>query len=423
MAKRMVIVSDLHLGRGGNQDDFRFNVSPAGGGLPPLRDTQFSAFTQQRLSDAPGEDITFVLNGDILDFWEIADDDELSGDTAPEAIRRNLIRPNMSSQQRRVAIDFAKRQVEMALDAHRGFVKALRNILVQPNARIVYLFGNHDHVIVNGEVQRAFRDYLEDDGNDGITAGGKLTFGHFLMDDDLGVYAEHGNQFSTGTSDVSDPTDWSEQGLGYYGLRFIWNRFQATHGIVKPTTEEALALALAIIRRKSTDEMQREVFQYLIDYFQAFKAGFVPRLVEFFILVYNIWKNNQRPETANTFFVAHVKEELDAQGTVAEPSTGAHTEPDDVIEGGIDRYLRGVVRHFREAPPPFEQLDRELHRRLFLGHTHKARDMTILPTSKNKLFDHTYLNTASWTRDQKRPFFGMVFERDGEIEATVERVG
>jgi UDP-2,3-diacylglucosamine pyrophosphatase LpxH len=415
----MVIVSDLHMGRGNNQDDFRYYGPGQGGRLPPLRDSLFNAFCRDRVREAAGDQLTFVLNGDVIDFWEVADDEELTGPDATAAIRRNLMPPKMSAPKRQSATEFAKQQLTMALDAHQGFCRAIRHVLEQPDARVVYLFGNHDHVMVNEDVQNAFRAYLESGGNPGLASGGRLTFGHFLKDDNLGVYVEHGNQFSSGTSEVADPENWQEQALGYYGLRFIWNRFQAEYGIVKPTTEEALALAKAIIRRKSSDDKQRQVFQYVIDYFSAFDDGLVPRLVGYFDLVYNIWRNNGKPKSSDQFFISHVKEELNARGQVEEPSTGPKSSSEDGTGGGIDRYLRGVTRRFKNAPRPFKVLGRDIYRRLFLGHTHRWRDMDITPSAENRLFDHRYLNTASWTRDLKRPYFGYAYEQNGEIRCKV----
>ena len=119
---------------------------------------------------------------------------------------------------------------------------------------MVYVFGNHDHAMVNPRVQARLVDILNGAGDVGAGSPEKLSFGFYHEDPELRAYAEHGNQFSGEESAFRDPADWTEEALGYYVLRFAWNRYQNEHNVVAPSTGAKLSLMFRLLFRQGSPE-------------------------------------------------------------------------------------------------------------------------------------------------------------------------
>lgn len=409
MAKRLVAVSDLHIGRGNNQDDFR---DPAGA----FRGEAFASFCGAIVQDAGGEALTFVLNGDIIDLWEIARDEELEGEGAVEAIRRNLFYPATTDAAKAAATAYGRWQIDAALAQHPGFVRGVRTLLQQPSVRVVYLFGNHDHAMVNPALQEHLRHWLDADGTVGAADPKRLAFGFWHQDEELHAYLEHGNQFAGEDSRFRNPALWTEQALGYYPLRFAWNRYQHRHNVIAPSTGAKLSVLFSLLTGDPTTAAL-ESLQYLLDYFAAFEDALVPKIVgEFGIgLVHDIWRKRGKPDHADALFHRAVAHDLKASKQAAEDARKAAAALGGMTAAGVelhpdadfDDYTQGLVRRFQHLEPPFPDLDWNRHFKLLLGHTHRPRNQWLYQFDSG-VKRQRYINCGTWTRELAFPTFGYV---------------
>ncbi|HEX6750250.1 MAG TPA: hypothetical protein VF092_23355 [Longimicrobium sp.] len=407
MADKIIAVSDLHMGRGNNQDDFR---SPVDGNW---RDGEWEAFCGSVVDASEGKRLTFVLNGDIIDLWEIAKDEELSGPGAAEEIRRNLCYPAESPEAEDRATAFGMWQIDACLGVHRGFVNGLRTLLSAPNVRIVYTIGNHDHAMANPRLQAHFRDHVDEAGPVGAHDPERLRFSFYHQDDELHAYVEHGNQFAGDDSAFRNPAKWTEEALGYYALRFTWNRYQAQHNVIAPSTAEQLSLVRAILSGQYTPQ-QLEVMQYLIDYFLAFEDGAVPKLAGGFGIgiVHARWRKEGKPKEASELMAKRAAADLKAAKQSETQAAGAAMgllpgSPAEELtpDPFYDRYTEGLITRFNGASPPFPDLDAGSTNKLLLGHTHRPLNQWLYRETFTK---QRYLNCGTWTRELKSPTFAYV---------------
>ncbi|MGQ0560413.1 MAG: hypothetical protein ACT443_00910 [Gemmatimonadota bacterium] len=394
--KHLIIVSDLHLGRGFEQDDFR---EP--GEQLVWRDAAWEFFCRSIKKWVGNEPALVILNGDIIDLWEIAHESELEGPGSATAIGARLFYPADTPQKEQSATEVGVWQVEEACDHHTGFVKGLRTLLSAPRISVRYHYGNHDHAMLNTGLQQAFRDALGPDaqGDD------KLSFGFEYRLPELKAYVEHGNQFAGEDSYFEDVEDWRVEAPGYYMLRYVWNRFQHRYSVSKPTFREQVSFMLAILRRSARSQQQVETFQFLIDYFLACESGIVPRaqrLREFpFDLVYGIWKDEGKPATAEKFFRKRV------QGELAEPEM-----PGDRFDRRLDdnRYTQGLMSRFFEKTAPFPKLQFTKDINLSIGHTHKPGEQELWGEDLRR---QIYMNSGTWTRDLRHPTYVAISKANG----------
>ena len=425
MARKCVIVSDLHLGRGNGQEDFRWQD-----GAP--RDDTFEQFCERVVALAGGERLTFVLNGDVIDFWELADDDELAEEDAYDAICRNLVfSPSRVAADPDAATAFTRRQLAMALDAHPGFVAGVRRLLAAPNIDVVYLFGNHDHAMVNPALQATFRERVGADGD----AAGRFVFDFYYEEPELLLYVEHGNQFADDDSHFERVADWRNEALGYYALRFIWNRYQSRYRASQPSVCEILRFVVDVVRDRPNDE-DLHVVQYLIDYFRAVTAdgaaALVPKIVGGFGLdrLYDVWTQHGRPTSAD----AALAGSLSAAATppaappphvhVATPQAVDSPWPGDAVSSptDYDQYTSGLIGRFTSDGAPFRRLDKTRHQLLFIGHTHRPGRQPLFHMTDG-IERQLYINTGSWTTDNVRPLYGYVEATDRGVEAGLAELG
>jgi len=155
MTERAYVIGDLHLGAGPDDplEDF-------------FQDEAFARFCER----IAGPETTLVLNGDIVDFAQIAPFD------VPKAA--HLLWPAKASLQK----------LETALAAHPAFFLGLRGLL-DKGGRIRFLLGNHDLDMIWPAVQDRVREAL------GAPEAARLAFdvgAHVFH----GVHIEHGHHFT-----------------------------------------------------------------------------------------------------------------------------------------------------------------------------------------------------------------------------------
>lgn len=405
-----VIVSDLHMGSGDSLDDFR---SPGG----PFRAERFLAFCREIARVTMDRRLTFILNGDVLDLWEIADEDELDPATS-DAIIRKLSFPALDDAAREKARAYSIGQLQKAFDKHRAFVEGIATILDRADARIVYLIGNHDHAMQIDAVQNQFRNAFARRPA-ATSLSDRITFSFFHSDAQLKLYVEHGNQVKHDESFFDKLDNGFIQSSGYAAIRFIWNRFQAKFRPPKARTSEALSLVVNTLLDQ-TKANRIQILQWFADYFRVCEERHLEVVRGYGIgILYRLWKASKGRDSVEERFVNAV--ELALEGYVPDP-----VDPSSVLEPSVpfvskyevdwpgsdvhvdeqsDVYSQTLRDAYNTVRVGFPKLDREIHVRLFLGHTHDGRNQRL---DRYWPGQFQYVNTASWNVDNKKPCYGFV---------------
>ena len=140
----IVVVSDLHLGRGKNQKTARYYRLEAF-----FYDDDFLHFCDHLVDDASRRNISFklILNGDTFDLLRV--DHDRGSD---QSLRERLYGPSLTPQ---VAVEI----ISQILIGHPVFVQALAQVLAAGHA-VVFLPGNHDIEMQWPQVQDAVRQAI-----------------------------------------------------------------------------------------------------------------------------------------------------------------------------------------------------------------------------------------------------------------------
>jgi UDP-2,3-diacylglucosamine pyrophosphatase LpxH len=177
----LVVVSDLHLGRGFNPETKRWHRLETF-----FYDGDFQAFCEWLCRDAGGRGARFalILNGDILDLLRIEPDP--GGASGLERRFGPAVTPAV-----------AARMVRDILRGHAAFADALAVVLAAGHD-VVFLPGNHDLEIqwepVQEEVRRAVADRLDARGAPG-DALQRLRFEPWFFHEPGRIWIEHGCQY------------------------------------------------------------------------------------------------------------------------------------------------------------------------------------------------------------------------------------
>ena len=424
----VIAISDLHLGRCNEQDSFIDQPE------------QVKRFAEQLAGGVAtsGIDLTFVLNGDIFDLWELVSDAELGdGAAAYEAITSGLLVPTQDTAQLDRLRDGVRGRVAAVLGCHREFVHLLKT-LIDTRARLHFNVGNHDHQLDNETTAKALIQVLADHGAG--AGAGQITVARHFLEPRLGFYAEHGDQFAGSESKsplrpVNAPA--LEEATGFYFLRYVWNRLEnQDYGWVQhPTLGQILGLVRdLILKRKGPVPL---FLRYATDYFRAIRDHGVPlvdnRLLH---LLYGRWRSRNRSETLAGARAGEeleylgndelTEEDLEAVRQEAELEM-AGPEPTGILESveapeaaeileaaplaepplpwlpGLpltpqpakgDKYVKGLKGRFGAAMDGFPQLDRANIHTVTLGHTHDERQLRLFGRNQSPV----YYNSGSWTK-------------------------
>lgn len=201
MRRAVYILSDLHLGADPELDDF-------------LSDDAFDGFLRKIESDVAGAPVTLVLLGDTIDLWQIVP----PGDKRATATKE--IDLDLSPQAECGKIQRAAARHPKVFEGLKRFVRT-----DPANRCLVIVPGNHDHSLVEGSVRDCLRTILE---MNQAPASAALKFSSSYDDPEMGIYAEHGNQYD-GKNNVYGDFDHFrpvEECAGYYFVRLFWNRFE-----------------------------------------------------------------------------------------------------------------------------------------------------------------------------------------------------
>jgi UDP-2,3-diacylglucosamine pyrophosphatase LpxH len=400
-----ITISDLHMGRGTRQDDFRGR-----------------AHFQQFCNDiagavaVSGQKLTVVLNGDIIDLWEIVTDDELQLDGGA-AIHAGLCYPATTDVEKQRAIQRGMFQIDACLAAHPEFSAGIGALLTNPATEIHYLVGNHDHGMVNPALQTHLISQM------GVALGQAITpaqfqFGLSLHKPEVRTYFEHGNQFSGNDSSFTNVLDPFAEAPGFYFLRFIWNRLQEQFGMSDSLGEIIRFALLKIFNPGAPIVVSGLTFLY--EYFEAHRTGVVPQLVHgpgrVIPKMYKEWLKDGAPKTAGTSTDTKLKEKVEntkdepikmkkmpGKALMADANPGI--DPADLPGSAVnissdpnlrDEYWEGLRERFKNAVVPFPKLSDQLGT-VFLGHTHSEKVM-VLRSEIGTPTTTRYINSGSWTK-------------------------
>ena len=201
MNKVAIFISDLHLGRGDELDDFARENEAA-----------LIRFLGQQSIKFLSWEVDLVLLGDFLDIWQIAKDVEKK---APDTKEIDLSLLNTLEEDR----------VRQIVGAHPGTFSALSAFLAAEPAkrRLFFVIGNHDHSLVDDQVQGVVQEAIA--GGDPALAS-RVVFGHYYDAPALSTYAEHGNQLDE-NNDYDHFADFGAESPGFYFVRLFWNRLES----------------------------------------------------------------------------------------------------------------------------------------------------------------------------------------------------
>jgi UDP-2,3-diacylglucosamine pyrophosphatase LpxH len=413
--KAVIAISDLHLGRRNAQDSFMEQPETV------------KEFARQVAAGASSSrtPLTFILNGDVFDLWELVTDVELGeGQPAYDAISTGLLAPTDTSGELARLADGVKARLHWSLEKHPEIIELL-NRLTAAGVKVHINVGNHDHQLDNQLTAAVLRQAITDHG--GPSAA--IPVARYYLDPELGFYAEHGDQFAGGESksplhDVNGAE--LEEATGFYFLRYVWNRLENKgHGWVQhPNMAQILKLiAKLVIKREGPVQ---EFLRYCSDYFRAVRDKGVP-LVDSWIVkrLYDVWRIGHpleavQPELAGADELTEqdldvVRDELAGQELAAPeaalPPEAAETiaeaplvEPPLKWLPGVavtpqpakgDGYIKGVRSRFKRASDGFPKLDPAI-RTVTIGHTHEERQLKLSGDS-----GPLYYNSGSWTKGHR----------------------
>jgi endonuclease G len=200
MGKVAVIVSDLHLGRGDELEDF-----------VTTNESAFVEFLHHHSKLFRNRPTDLVLLGDFLDIWQVASEDDKHA-TASEEISLSF------------SVEEEIKRLRQIINAHPLTFNALNNFLVADltNRRIVCIPGNHDHSLVHEEIQSIVHDAIVKENQ---SLKNKVVFLPYYDEPELRTYAEHGNQFDL-NNDYEKFSEFGDESAGYYFVRLFWNRLE-----------------------------------------------------------------------------------------------------------------------------------------------------------------------------------------------------
>jgi len=148
MKRRFFIIGDTEMGKNDVMDDFHDD------------DTLVSFM--DHIGSCEDDEVTLVLNGDVFDFLKM----DYKGEYP-----------------RYITEDISLWKMEKVIESHPKVFEAWKKFLEKPNARLVFVIGNHDPDVVWSRVQEKIRETL---GN-----ASQITFTHAF--DEEHFHVQHGN--------------------------------------------------------------------------------------------------------------------------------------------------------------------------------------------------------------------------------------
>ncbi len=205
----IVVVSDLHLGRGYNPETGRYHRLEAF-----FYDDDFRRFCDYLVQEAAtrGRPLMLVINGDAFDLMRI------------EGVPSSGLTPELATE-----------AIRDVLAGHHGFVAGITQLL-RLGHKVVFLPGNHDRALqlppVQAAVREVFAESLDADPED------RLQFRPWFYWEPGRIWLEHGNQYDPENAfryflgGPESATDGSDVPVGTFFQRHLYNAFGSITFIV-----------------------------------------------------------------------------------------------------------------------------------------------------------------------------------------------
>lgn len=237
-APDLIVLSDLHLGRGRNPRTGRYHNLETF-----FFDDDLRRFLGAQVADAEsrGRRLRVVFNGDTFDFLRT---EPLSD---AESRRERRFGPDLTPAR-------AAEYCALSLAGHPNFTAGLADV-VAAGHEVVFLPGNHDlelqFDVVHAVMRGTIRDELERRGAVDVEAAlGRVTFEPWFHHEPGRVWIEHGCQFDPecafrfplrrATAADADPSIFElDMPLGNFFQRYLYNAFGALTFIVPSTRANA----------------------------------------------------------------------------------------------------------------------------------------------------------------------------------------
>ena len=411
----ILVVSDLHLGRGREPDTRRFFCTE--------NFVSDQAFARWLRAMQPREGKLLILNGDTFDFIRIAnfpkkDQDFIDWSSwlaglglakSPEELRRSI-----SKKETRYGLqtnDYKSAwklwQIYMG---HQEFFQALAH-WVRDGGLLLMVKGNHDLDLYWPLVRKAFRTFLGDSLEDNDASRGAIQQRVFYCDDSLrlgNLYLEHGHFYDSEQKMVKGQTlrdDPSQLNLplATFVARYLVNPLENLRpflGSIRPTQRipwiilrnhplagiMILRRGLTFLRRALVLPNKRNAFWYAI-FFGAVVLPFVVLAIALLML---------DPKIRASILHAHPQSAvvLGMFGLFAPYIAAAGHEFYQWLKrprrrpAGEDALAQGVYQKIRNLPFPQGQPIYAV-----MGHTHDQDIQRLPDINGSKVL---YLNTGSW---------------------------
>lgn len=234
----IVVVSDLHLGRGKNQDTGRYYELEAF-----FYDQDFEGFCKHLCAESvsSGRDFKLVFNGDAFDLLRLDKIDVPGGDAASNFAP--VLTPTRAAE-----------EVTRLLEGHPTFLEGIATVLAGGH-EVLFLPGNHDIEIQWAPVQEALREALRgcerfDSPEEAEAALEHLQFHPWFYYEPGRIWIEHGCQYDPENAfryplrrklAVADAVHEAEldNPLGNFFQRYLYNAFGHITFIVPSTRANA----------------------------------------------------------------------------------------------------------------------------------------------------------------------------------------
>ena len=220
MERAVVFVSDLHLGTGDELEDFA-----------PENEQAFCDFVKQQSDNLANQEVDLVLLGDSLDIWQVATEADKHAE---------------KSDQIDISVDhqLEAKRVKEIIAAHPKTFAALSDFVAKDagRRRIICIPGNHDHSLIQESVRTPLQEAVTR-GEESLNS--RIVFQNYYEDGDLGIYAEHGNQFDE-DNDYDNFKLFGAEAPGFFFVRLFWNRLE----VLQPNLDNWMNSFPAIWRQR-----------------------------------------------------------------------------------------------------------------------------------------------------------------------------
>jgi UDP-2,3-diacylglucosamine pyrophosphatase LpxH len=196
MKQVAIFMSDFHLGQRDRTEEF-------------FADEEFSELLSRLSLEHTENKVDLVLLGDVIDLWAtVINGKEM---TAGQIDEVDLYLPAKTKEEKKYALVEESKKLNAIINSHSLFFESLGRFLIDAprKRRIVYVYGNHDHSLVDGHLQQQLRHKILSSsvlelakkctGMERPELETYIKFDKCYEDGKiLQVYAEHGNQLAYG---------------------------------------------------------------------------------------------------------------------------------------------------------------------------------------------------------------------------------